>query len=276
VATVVSLQPEGKGWLGERFDPETGLQYLNARYYDPELGMFIQPDWFEVTQRGVGTNRYAYSFGDPVNKMDPGGNATTDKSITGKNRDLIIDKYDVVRSRYQKSSDALGAYIDSHTNKDRKLTRSELERIDRISTYFGIDELSVADATRIRNGFQSIVEKIGPKGSGYVVRQREITLKDRVAEALPGGNLASLQQKFIEKYATDGVYNKNSDSLVDWGIEITLAHEVVHSALSIGPEGDLAYGAQATRDLVAKETPPSFRNIDSWVFSSNPVRPGEF
>jgi RHS repeat-associated protein len=55
VATVVSLQPESKGWLGERFDPETGLQYLNARYYDPELGMFIQPDWFEVTQRGVGT-----------------------------------------------------------------------------------------------------------------------------------------------------------------------------------------------------------------------------
>jgi RHS repeat-associated protein len=77
VATVVSLQPESKGWLGERFDPETGLQYLNARYYDPELGMFIQPDWFEVTQRGVGTNRYGYSFGDPVNKMDPGGNETT-------------------------------------------------------------------------------------------------------------------------------------------------------------------------------------------------------
>ncbi|NEY90150.1 RHS repeat-associated core domain-containing protein [Rhodobacteraceae bacterium KMS-5] len=64
---------EDKGWIGERFDPETGLQYLNARYYDPELGMFLQPDWFEVTKPGVGTNRYAYSFGDPVNKMDPGG-----------------------------------------------------------------------------------------------------------------------------------------------------------------------------------------------------------
>lgn len=36
--------------------------------------MFIQPDWFDPTQPGVGTNRYAYSFNDPINNMDPGGN----------------------------------------------------------------------------------------------------------------------------------------------------------------------------------------------------------
>ncbi|MEJ2019329.1 MAG: hypothetical protein P8X51_13885 [Maritimibacter sp.] len=36
--------------------------------------MFIQPDWFEVTKQGVGTNRYAYSFNDPVNGSDPSGN----------------------------------------------------------------------------------------------------------------------------------------------------------------------------------------------------------
>ena len=66
----------GRPWpTGEIFDPETGLQYLNARYYDPRLGMFIQPDWWEVTERGVGTNRFAYSMNDPLNKMDPNGNA---------------------------------------------------------------------------------------------------------------------------------------------------------------------------------------------------------
>jgi hypothetical protein len=36
--------------------------------------MFIQPDWWEVTQPGVGTNRFAYSGNDPVNLSDPGGN----------------------------------------------------------------------------------------------------------------------------------------------------------------------------------------------------------
>ncbi len=48
--------PEAKAYIGERFDRDAGLSYLNARYYDPELAKFIQPDWFEVTQPGVGTN----------------------------------------------------------------------------------------------------------------------------------------------------------------------------------------------------------------------------
>jgi len=75
VEFAVSLTPtETKGFIGERYDTAAGLQYLNARYYDPRLGMFIQPDWFEVTKAGVGTNRYAYSGNDPVNKMDPNGN----------------------------------------------------------------------------------------------------------------------------------------------------------------------------------------------------------
>ncbi|MDA7425603.1 polymorphic toxin type 28 domain-containing protein [Thalassococcus lentus] len=37
--------------------------------------MFIQPDWFDPTDPRVGTNRYAYSFNDPINQRDPGGNA---------------------------------------------------------------------------------------------------------------------------------------------------------------------------------------------------------
>jgi RHS repeat-associated protein len=71
---------ETKGFIGERFDSDAGLQYLNARYYDPELGRFIQPHWFEVTEPGVGTNRYAYSGNDPVNLSDPGGNETVENS----------------------------------------------------------------------------------------------------------------------------------------------------------------------------------------------------
>jgi len=51
--TDLTLTPEDKGFIGERYDAHTGLQYLNARYYDPELGLFIQPDWFEVTAVGV-------------------------------------------------------------------------------------------------------------------------------------------------------------------------------------------------------------------------------
>lgn len=40
----------------------------------PSQAMFIQPDWLDPTQQGVGTNRYSYSFNDPINNHDPNGN----------------------------------------------------------------------------------------------------------------------------------------------------------------------------------------------------------
>ncbi len=62
------------GFIGERSDADARLQCLNARYYDPRPGIFVQPDWWEVTQTGVGTDRYGYSFGNPVNNRDAGWN----------------------------------------------------------------------------------------------------------------------------------------------------------------------------------------------------------
>ncbi|TIW92164.1 MAG: hypothetical protein E5V59_18240, partial [Mesorhizobium sp.] len=82
-----------KGYIGERFDAETGLLYLNARYMDPVLGRFISPDDWDPTKEGVGTNRYAYASNDPVNKSDQNGHGALDavnaynaaKSLLGGN-----------------------------------------------------------------------------------------------------------------------------------------------------------------------------------------------
>lgn len=68
-----------RAYIGERYDPETGLIYLNARYMDPALGRFISPDDWDPTLPGVGTNRYAYAENDPINKSDPNGHAIADK-----------------------------------------------------------------------------------------------------------------------------------------------------------------------------------------------------
>lgn len=72
-ASQASTYKEEKGFIGERHDAETGLMYLNARYYDPGLGRFVSPDWWDPDKEGVGTNRYAYATNDPVNKSDPNG-----------------------------------------------------------------------------------------------------------------------------------------------------------------------------------------------------------
>ena len=63
----------GKAYINERFDAETGLQYLHARYYDPNLGRFLTPDTWDPILAGVDFNRYAYAANDPVNKSDANG-----------------------------------------------------------------------------------------------------------------------------------------------------------------------------------------------------------
>ncbi len=80
--TTASRLANGRGYINERFDPETGLQYLHARYYDPNLGRFLSPDTWDPTIPGVDINRYAYSLNDPINMRDPGGHNTLADSKT--------------------------------------------------------------------------------------------------------------------------------------------------------------------------------------------------
>ncbi|MEU8534097.1 RHS repeat-associated core domain-containing protein [Streptomyces parvulus] len=54
-------------YTGTYLDP-SGLYKMGARYYDPQLGRFTQPD-----PSGKESNLYAYAAGDPVNRVDPSG-----------------------------------------------------------------------------------------------------------------------------------------------------------------------------------------------------------
>jgi len=58
--------------------------------------MFIQPDWLDPNEPGVGTNRYAYSGNDPVNKLDPNGNNFIDK--------FLEDFSDIFRNNEQREA----------------------------------------------------------------------------------------------------------------------------------------------------------------------------
>jgi len=48
-------------------DFESGMYYLNARYYSPKLMRFINRDTYDLS------NRYAYGNGNPISNVDPDG-----------------------------------------------------------------------------------------------------------------------------------------------------------------------------------------------------------
>ena len=63
-------------YRGYVYDYETGLYYLQSRYYDPELGRFINADG-QISGVGgdlLGYNQFAYCFNNPVNMSDSSGN----------------------------------------------------------------------------------------------------------------------------------------------------------------------------------------------------------
>lgn len=61
-------------FTGQEYDPETGLYYYGARFYDPALGRFITPDSIvQAPADPQSLNRYAYCRNNPLIYSDPTG-----------------------------------------------------------------------------------------------------------------------------------------------------------------------------------------------------------
>ena len=61
-------------YRGYYYDNETGLYYLNARYYDPSIGRFISLTILDETKGHInGLNLYMYCNNNPIMYVDPSG-----------------------------------------------------------------------------------------------------------------------------------------------------------------------------------------------------------
>ena len=60
-------------YRGYVYDTETGLYYLNSRYYNPAWGRFINADSLIDGSSATSQNMFAYCNNNPVNMADPTG-----------------------------------------------------------------------------------------------------------------------------------------------------------------------------------------------------------
>jgi len=86
-------------YKGYYYDTETGLYYLQSRYYDPTICRFISADAVEflgATGTLLSLNLYAYCENNPINKIDNTGNVVTPANVVGAAIGAVIGEVVVI------------------------------------------------------------------------------------------------------------------------------------------------------------------------------------
>ncbi|MGZ8316266.1 MAG: RHS repeat-associated core domain-containing protein, partial [Telluria sp.] len=77
------------GFTGHWNDLETGLTYMQQRYYDPVAGRMLSIDPVTTdTNTGGGFNRYVYANNSPYKYIDPDGRQAADRFVEQHRKDL--------------------------------------------------------------------------------------------------------------------------------------------------------------------------------------------
>lgn len=95
-------------YAGEYTDP-TGLQYLRARYYNPETGRFLTEDSYTGQLSSPGSlNLYTYVQNNPLGYTDPSGHISVDVNWQGS--------WDFLKGEAQGVGDFAGSTIEGIAN----------------------------------------------------------------------------------------------------------------------------------------------------------------
>ena len=102
------------------YDIDSGLYYLQSRYYAPELGRFLNADSYATTGQGLlGCNMFAYCNNNPANFKDTCGTVPCHTTLDIKDRDGSYIVYSNIASTPQNqisgaiNGQALLPYADS-------------------------------------------------------------------------------------------------------------------------------------------------------------------
>jgi RHS repeat-associated protein len=104
-------------YRGYRYDTETGLYYLQSRYYNPEWGRFINADALggQVGEL-LSHNVFAYCKNNPVNMEDPNGYWSI-KSVFNKVSEVISSLFIIQAVRMQQTQNRIVSAIEEMGEK---------------------------------------------------------------------------------------------------------------------------------------------------------------
>ncbi len=140
-----------KQFTGYERDPETDLDFAQARYYAKILGRFGNPD--PMLSSGEiyepqSWNRYVYVLNNPLRFFDPSGMFLWSPELGGPDTD------DDLRKKLKNAKDAKEAQrIQSILDQRQSITNALSEA--RMSTYIGADVGTIQEAEELRNALDA-------------------------------------------------------------------------------------------------------------------------
>jgi RHS repeat-associated protein len=110
---------EEAGFTGKDYDADVEMTYFNARWYDPELGRFVEED-----PMADDPNLYSYGFNSPLNYMDPTGMFSV--GITGLSNGnylqfagAVVGAIGQLNPKYADICSAFGAFLSIVDNRQQ-------------------------------------------------------------------------------------------------------------------------------------------------------------
>ena len=146
-------------YRGYYYDSDIEMYYLQSRYYDPEVGRFINSDdvsFIGATGSEISYNPFAYCENNPVNGCDPSGCADISDflDLLGKVVDFIAQIVSLCEKLGEKSLNKLKAIgvaaMNSKQKKNYKAELQALEETKRLSKILGVVGYAISLASLIR------------------------------------------------------------------------------------------------------------------------------
>lgn len=168
----MSPAPSGPGYTGHVNDPDTGLVYMQARYYDPEVGRFLSVDPVSAMTK---FSRYTYASNNPIVNIDPDGKSDIPFGDCSKNPNC---SYTFISSSVSGGSPsggrASGFNAPAGTPESMKKYFIGITASDRIKAamavadYYGIGRVGVNFAYSAQMSDRAETLKAGPNGDGQI------------------------------------------------------------------------------------------------------------
>lgn len=260
---------EQRKFAGHEFDQDTGLSYMDARYYQPNRGQFLSEDpSFLATTSDLSDpqtlNAYAYSRNNPVVYLDPNGEWELDFRAIGSNiagyglglaetGEIALESTTHAIFHPIQTAQGVEASIRGEFNTARDLIRNPSGTIAEDNTGFGL----------IYNEFESKTPFEQGRTIGHIFGQIEVgVITDRIVggvieeqagdlslqtAAKAGNELPTLSQRSIKHLTKHLADFRKFDSTFTVTDQANLGYKIISTGKKIGNnvwEGTTEVGGQ--------------------------------